>query len=69
MICIECGSKMFLDGVDKNFSGNYDNYWCCVSCKTSCIEQVRFSQPFKELWHTENNNSVKDYTIKYALKR
>lgn len=63
MICKECGSKMYLDDKDFNFKGNFDNYWCCEKCQTSCIEQVRFARPFKELWHSENDG-VKDYVIR-----
>ena len=64
MFCRECGSKMYLDDKDINFKGNYDNYWCCPNCHTSCIEQIRFSKPFKEIWHSENAG-VKDYDLKY----
>lgn len=69
MKCRECGAKMHLDCRDTNFKGNYDNYWVCEKCQTSCIEQVRFGQPFKEIWHSENDDIVKDYEIKYPLKR
>ena len=62
-VCKECGAKMYLDDRDFNFKGNYDNYWCCEECQTSCIEQVRYGQPFKEIWHSENTG-VKDYTIR-----
>lgn len=57
---------MFLDDKDFNFKGNYDNYWCCNNCQTSCIEQVRFNQSFKEIWHSENDE-VKDYEIKHKI--
>lgn len=63
MICKECGSKMYLDDKDFNFKGNYDNYWCCETCLTSCIEQVRFAKPFKEFWHSENNGDIKNYIV------
>ena len=68
MICKECGAEMRLDDKDFNFKGNYDNYWCCDSCETSCTEQVRFGQSFKEDWHSENNG-VKEYTIKHQIER
>lgn len=68
MICKECGAEMFLDDKDYNFKGNYDNYWVCENCQTSCIEQVRFGQSFKEIWHSENDDIVKDYEIKHPLK-
>ena len=70
-VCRECGSEMFLDDRDFNFKGNYDNYWLCEdeSCLTSCFEQVRFGQSFKEEWHSENNNEVKDYVIKHKINR
>ena len=69
MMCKECGSKMILDDKDFNFKGNYDNYWCCEKCQTSCIEQVRFAQPFKEIWYSENDDEVKEYEIKHEIKR
>ena len=71
MICKECGSKMYLDDKDRRFKGNYDNYWCCENdkCITSCVEEVRFGQSFKEIWHSENNDEVKDYVIKHNIKR
>lgn len=68
MKCRECGAEMYLDDKDFNFKGNYDNYWNCPDCQTSCIEQVRFGQSFKEIWHSENNG-VKDYVIKHQIKR
>lgn len=68
MICRECGAKMYLDDKDFNFKGNYDDYWNCEECQTSCIEEVRFGQSFREIWHSENNNEVKDYTIKHKIQ-
>lgn len=67
ILCRECGSEMYLDDKDINFKGNYDNYWNCKNCQTSCIEQVRFSQRWKEIWHSENNDEVKDYEFKYNI--
>ena len=69
MICRECGSVMYLDDKDFNFKGNYDNYWCCNKCNSSCIEQIRFNQSFKETWHLETDNGVKDYEIKKKIVR
>ena len=69
MKCKECGSEMREDDRDFNFKGNYDIYWCCDNCITSCIEQVRFAQSFKEIWHSENNDKVKDYEIKHKIVR
>ena len=63
MICKECGAEMRLDDKDFRFKGNYDNYWLCENCQTSCIVEVRFSKPRKEFWHSENNNEVKDYVV------
>lgn len=67
MICNECGSEMYLDDKDYNFKGNYDNYWCCDKCTTSCIEQVRYGKPFKQIWHSEND-VLKDYVIHIVKK-
>lgn len=67
MKCRECGSEMFLDDKDFNFKGNYDEYWLCFKCSTSCILEFRFSKPFKEIWHSEYNDNIKDYVIKYKL--
>lgn len=69
MICRYCNSQMRLDDKDKDFPGKYDNYWICDNCNTSCIEEVRFAQRFRELWHKEDGNVVKDETIKYQVKR
>ena len=69
MKCKECGEEMYLDDRDYRFKGNYDNYWCCEKCQTGCIEEVRFSQSFKEIWYSENNNKVKKWKIKHNIKR
>ena len=69
MRCDECGAKMYVDDKDYRFHGNYDVYWNCPNCVTSCIQQVRYNQNFKEHWHTENGGDVKDWTIKYPLTR
>ena len=69
MFCKECNAKMRLDDTDRNFPGNEDEYWVCDNCVTSCIREVRFHQPFKDIWHSENNNQVKDYEIKHNIDR
>ena len=69
MICRECGAKMYVDDRDEQFKGCEDIYWSCTDCQTSCIEEIRFSQSFKEIWHSENNDEVKDYEIKHQIKR
>lgn len=63
MICRECYSEMYLDDTDYNYKGNYDQYWCCKSCQTSCIKEVRGGSLNRELWHSENDNKVKDYVV------
>lgn len=68
MKCSECGKEMRLDDKDYNFKGNYDNYWSCDNCNTSCLEQVRFGQSFRELWHSENNG-YRDWEIKKKIVR
>ena len=65
--CRYCGTKMYQDDVDYNFKGNYDIYWNCPNCQTSCIEQIRFGETFKELWHSEENG-VKDEEIKHKIE-
>lgn len=62
MLCAECGSEMYLDDKDYNFKGNYDNYWNCPNCTACCIEYVRYNKAYKVVWHSENNNNVKDWT-------
>ena len=69
MICKECGAEMHLDGIYYKFKGNYDHHWNCPDCQTGCIEEVRFAQPFREIWHSENNDEVKDYEIKHQITR
>lgn len=68
MICKECGAEMYLDDKDYMFKGCYDNYWNCTKCQTSCIEKIRYNEPFKEFWHSENSG-VKDYTISHGTRR
>ena len=63
MICEECSAEMILDDKDLSFSGFYDNYWVCDNCQTSCIEEIRFSRPDREIWHSEANDIVKDYEV------
>jgi len=58
---------MYLDDTDYKFEGNYDDYWNCEECQTSCIEEVRFGQTYKEIWHSENNDEVKDYEIRHKI--
>lgn len=53
MECIYCSTKMEKDDVDYNFKGNFDIYWLCPKCGSCCIEEVRFSQPYCEIWHSE----------------
>lgn len=67
MKCKECGGSMYIDDRERRFKGNEDIYWNCTECQTSCIEEIRFGQRFRELWHSENNNRVKDYAIKYKI--
>jgi hypothetical protein len=68
MNCKECGATMCVDDKDYRFKGNYDTYWLCEKCNTSCIAEVRFGQLFKEIWYSENDG-VKDYEIKHQIKR
>mgnify|MGYP007123127803 CR=1 FL=1 len=69
MKCRECGSNMYLDDKDYNFKGCYDNYYNCEKCNTSCIEEIRYNKSFLEIWHSENDNEVKDYVVKPPIKR
>lgn len=55
---------MYEDDKDYRFRGNYDVYYECEQCYTSCVLQVRYNKKHKEIWHSENNK-VKDYIIKY----
>ena len=64
MICKYCNTQMRLDDHDFNFKGNYDNYYECPNCETSCKVRVRFGKTYDEHWHSENDG-VKDEVIKY----
>lgn len=50
MICENCKSEMIKDDIDYNFKGNFNTYWICEKCNTTCIEHVRFGKPFYEEW-------------------
>lgn len=58
---------MYLDDTEYNFKGNYDEYWNCLECQTSCIKEIRFGKSFKEIWHSEKYDTVKDYIVKYKI--
>ena len=64
--CRYCNTEMYQDDVDFNFKGNYDIYWQCPNCQTSCIEEVRFAQKFKERWRTEENG-LKYQVLKFKI--
>lgn len=59
-VCRVCSASMFLDDKDFRFKGNFDNYWNCTVCSTSCIEEVRFGERVREHWHSENDGKVID---------
>lgn len=67
MKCRYCGTEMQKDDVDFNFKGNYDIYWICPKCESSCIEEVRFSQSFREFWRNEKNGTPVDETIRKRI--
>lgn len=69
IICEECGHVMHVDDVDYRFNGCYDVYYVCTNCDTSCMQEVRFGQKFKENWHTENNETIMDWEHKYRINR
>ena len=74
MICRECGKKMLIDDKKTFFKGCVDKYWICKNCHSSCIEEIRFSQSFKEHWTIRYYNTlfrkymlIKEYTIKHKI--
>lgn len=67
MTCKECNSEMRKDDVETMFTGCKNIYWACDFCITSCVEQIRYNQSCKEMWHSENDNIVKDYQIKKKI--
>lgn len=69
MKCRECGSEMYLDDEDRKFKGCYDKYWNCEKCQTSCIEEVRFNQRFKERWYSGSENNEREYIVRHKIER
>ena len=65
MICKECKNEMILDDEDFRFKGNTNKYWICENCHTSCMEEIRYNQSFKEHWYNEEKNI--DYDIKHNI--
>lgn len=39
--CPYCGGLMYIDDVDYNFPGNFDNYWLCPECGATATELIR----------------------------
>lgn len=64
MYCRECGSKMLKDKDPFN-KFDFDIYYDCPNCVTSCILEIRLGRRFLEIWHSENDNYVKDLKLKY----
>ena len=62
MICRRCKEKMYLDDKDFNFKGNYDDYWVCDNCNSSCVETVRYNKTTKEYW-CHHDEEEKRYII------
>lgn len=70
MKCKECGNQMILDDKDFKFTGCVDKYWECEKCNASCLEEIRYSQTFKEHWvvkDKETDLTLKQYTIKHYI--
>ena len=70
MICRECGKEMLIDDKETFFKGCVDKYWYCENCNAHCLEQIRFSQSFKEQWtvtNAETDETIKEYTIKHKI--
>lgn len=63
MKCRECGAEMYLDDLDRISRHSKDEYWNCPNCQTGCIKVFRCGFTMYEIWHTENNNKVKEYII------
>ena len=68
MICKGCGKEMYLDDRDYRFKGNLDKYWECENCHSSCIEEIRYSQSFKEHWTIRNEEYQEDKFKKFTIK-
>ena len=64
MPCKVCGAAMRLDDRDYNFKGNYDNYWVCDHCNTTCFEKVRYGKSVSEEW--VNNDRLLEYSDLYV---
>ena len=54
--CKYCNNKMYLDDEDKKFYGNMDLYYLCEKCKSSLILEIRFNQPYREIWHKKKKD-------------
>ena len=72
MKCKQCQKEMILDDRDYRFKGNMDKYWICENCYSSCIEEIRFNQSFREHWtlrkERDNEASEKKITIKHNIE-
>lgn len=51
--CAKCGTSMDFDDRDFNFIGNFDNYYICPKCQTSCVMQVRYNRPVNLDYYNE----------------
>jgi len=51
--CARCNTSMDFYNQDFNFKDNYDNYYTCPKCKTSCLMQVRYNRPINLDYYSE----------------
>ena len=60
--CEYCGNEMFLDDIDYNFKGCYDNYFFCGKCGARAVEKVRYGKRFTIEWleSTETVTGIKE---------
>lgn len=65
MICRYCNRKMFLDDNDRINKYNYDKYYYCENCNTSCIETTRLGIKMHESWHREQGSEVYEEEISF----
>ena len=68
-ICKVCNSEMLLDDIDFHFKGCLDKYWICENCKTSCTEEIRYGQSFKEHWFNKDKNIYETVKHNNTIKK
>lgn len=54
MICQLCDNEMELENQYFYATVNSNNHYKCPKCSTICVEHIRLSVPYRQIWRYKN---------------